>query len=189
MTAPFRFITKNEIGNTMGRRPRATGGAFNEHERFFPPVSWANAAGRLAANPGLVGAPGPGRDGRRMNIRRSPAYCRQASTGKTIMAPSETTPEAAALMRGRREGLATAALAAGCIAFINLLGAEKDLLAIVLAGLAIGGLPAGSARRRALAAFGLGGLHLAIVAAIVIAGLTLYHDKVMHLLLLAKNLG
>ena len=105
------------------------------------------------------------------------------------MATPETTPEAAALMRGRREGYATAALAAGCLAFINMLGAEKDLLAIVLAGLAIGGLPAGSARRRALAAFGLGGLHLLLVAAAVIAALTLYHDKLIHLLTLLKDMG
>ena len=105
------------------------------------------------------------------------------------MTGSETTPEAAALMRGRREGYATAALAAGCLAFINMLGAEKDLLAIVLAGLAIGGLPVGAVRRRALAAFGFGGLHLVIVVVSVILGLTLYHDKLMHVISLLKDLG
>lgn len=125
-----------------------------------------------------------------MNIRPPSAYCWQGFIGeKTQMAATETTPEAAALIRGRREGYATAALAAACVAFINMLGAEKDLLAIVLAGLAIGGLPTGSARRRALAAFGLGGLHLVIVVVSVIAALTLFHDKLMRVLLFVKDLG
>ena len=105
------------------------------------------------------------------------------------MTTLDTTPEAAALSRGRREGLATAALAAACVAFINLVGAETDLLAIVLAGLAIGGLPVGAARRRAFAAFGLGGLHLALTAAFVITVLTRYHDKLMHVLQVLKDVG
>lgn len=91
----------------------------------------------------------------------------------------------AALLQGRREGLATAALAAGCVAFINLLGAEKALLAITLAGLALGALPAGPARGRALAALGLGAIYLVTMIVVLI----LYHDKLARLLELLKDLG
>jgi hypothetical protein len=38
----------------------------------------------------------------------------------------------ATLIRGRREGFATAALALACISFVNLFGAEKALLALLL---------------------------------------------------------
>lgn len=38
------------------------------------------------------------------------------------------------LRRGRREGLAMAAVALSIVSFVNLLGAEKALLAIVLRG-------------------------------------------------------
>jgi hypothetical protein len=91
----------------------------------------------------------------------------------------------AARLQGRREGLATAALAAGCVAFINLLGAEKALLAVTLAGLALGGLPAGSARRRALSAMGLGGLYLVTLMLVLL----FYHDKLARLIGLLKDLG
>ena len=101
------------------------------------------------------------------------------------MTGSETTAEAAALMRGRREGYATAALAASCVGFINLLGMEKALLAMALAAMAIGGLPAGAARSRALAAFGLGGVYIVTIVAVV----TVYHDKLLHLLALLKDLA
>ena len=45
--------------------------------------------------------------------------------------------EGAALRTGRSEGMATAALALGAVAFLNLLGAEKGILAIVLAVLSL----------------------------------------------------
>jgi hypothetical protein len=104
------------------------------------------------------------------------------------MTSSQSTqddPQQSALLRGRREGLATAALAAGCVAFVNLLGAEKALLAVTLAGLALGGLPSGPARVRALVAIGLGAVHLATLVAVLI----LFHDKLAHLLRLLKDLG
>lgn len=94
-------------------------------------------------------------------------------------------PQDATLRRGRREGLATAALAAGCVSFINLLGAEKALLALTLAGLALGGFHAGSARRRALAAIGLSTVYIATLIAVLV----LYHDKLSHLMQLLKDLG
>ena len=51
--------------------------------------------------------------------------------------------EGAARRRGRSEGMATAALALGAVAFLNLLGAEKGILAIVLAVLSLRSAPAG----------------------------------------------
>jgi hypothetical protein len=99
--------------------------------------------------------------------------------------PTHDDPRRAALLQGRREGLATPALAAGCVAFINLLGAEKALLAVTLAGLALGGLPAGTARGRALAALGLSAVYLATLITVLI----LYHDKLAYLLKLLKDLG
>ncbi len=94
-------------------------------------------------------------------------------------------PEYAALLQGRREGMATAALAAGCVAFVNLLGAEKALLAVTLAVLALGGLSAGAARGRALAALGLGAAYVATLVTVLI----LYHEKLGHLLQLLKDLA
>jgi hypothetical protein len=112
----------------------------------------------------------------------------EATRQADIMTGSLSThddPRQAALLQGRREGLATAALAAGCVAFINLLGAEKALLAMTLAGLALGGLPAGSARGRALAALGLSAVYIATLVTVLI----FYHDKLAHLLRLLKDLG
>ena len=57
--------------------------------------------------------------------------------------------EGAARRRGRSEGLATAALAVGAVAFLNLLGVEKGILAIVLAVLSLRNAPAGPPPRRA----------------------------------------
>ena len=90
-----------------------------------------------------------------------------------------------ALLQGRREGLAIAALAAGCVAFINLLGAEKALLAMTLGGLALGGLAGGVAQRRAWAALGLGTIYLVTLVLVLIV----YHDKLAHLIALLKDLG
>jgi len=98
---------------------------------------------------------------------------------------TQDDPRQVARRQGRQEGLATAALAAGCVAFVNLLGAEKALLAVTLAGLALGGLPAGSARSRALAALGLSAVYLATLITVLIV----YHDKLTHLLGLLKDLG
>jgi hypothetical protein len=103
----------------------------------------------------------------------------------TGLLPPHDDPRQAALRQGRREGLATAALAAGCVAFLNLLGAEKALLAMTLAGLALGGLPAGPARSRALAALGLSAVYVITLITVLI----FYHDKLAHLLGLLKDLG
>jgi hypothetical protein len=92
-----------------------------------------------------------------------------------------TCPSAAAraFAEGRRAGLGTAALAAGVISFVSLLGVEKALLAVVLGVLAIRGAAAGaSARRLGLAAILLGGLFVATLAVL----LALFHDKFAELL-------
>jgi hypothetical protein len=86
---------------------------------------------------------------------------------------------------GRREGLAIAALALGLVAFLNLLGAEKSLLALVLAGLALSGGGAGRARRRAWLAIGLAALHLVTIAVVLVV----FRDKLGELLGLLRTLG
>lgn len=94
-------------------------------------------------------------------------------------------PEHAALRRGRLEGMATAALAAGCVAFVNLLGAEKAMLAFVLAAVALAGLPRGPARVRAMAAVALAVLYAATIAAVLIV----YHERLGQLIGLLRDLG
>lgn len=103
----------------------------------------------------------------------------------TASQSSHDDPGRAALLQGRREGLATAALAAACLAFVNLLGAEKALLALTLAGLAVRGLPPGAARGRALAAVGLSAVYLATVVTVLI----LFRHELADLIRLLKDLG
>lgn len=75
----------------------------------------------------------------------------------------------AAYRRGRRSGLATAAFAIAIIAYLNLLGIEKSVLAIVLAAMALKGslLPA-IARVRTWGALALAAIHTVTVVVIVI---------------------
>ena len=98
---------------------------------------------------------------------------------------NETPAEAAATVRGRSQAYATAALVAGCVAFINLLGAEKALLAIVLGALALRGFLSRAGRTRAWVAIGLGVLQLIAL----IAALLIFRDNVARLILLLKDLG
>jgi len=101
-------------------------------------------------------------------------------------APSSNDPALqAAVLRGRQEGLATAALAASCVAWVNLLGAEKALLAMTLAGIALHGPAGAAARKRARIAIGLS----AFYAVTWVAVLILYHKQLAHLLQALKNLG
>ena len=85
---------------------------------------------------------------------------------------------AAAYRRGRRAGLATAAIALAVIAYVNLLGIEKSLLALVLAAMALKGslLPAIS-RTRTWIAIALASVHAVTVVAIVVV----YADKLAEL--------
>lgn len=93
--------------------------------------------------------------------------------------------EAQLLARGRSEGLATAAVAMGALSFIQLLGAEKAILAIVLAVLALRGAPSQQGRRRSYTAIVLGVVYLAITAATLI----LFHDELGELIRLLQSLG
>lgn len=86
---------------------------------------------------------------------------------------------------GRRQGLAIAALVLGLISFLNLLGAEKSVLAIVLATLALSGSASRAVRRRSLAAIGLAVIHLITIAMV----LMLFRDELGQLFHLLNTLG
>lgn len=90
-----------------------------------------------------------------------------------------------ARLQGRAEGLATGALAIALLAFVNLLGAEKGLLALVLGLVALRGAGAGTARRRARIAICLGALQLVTVALVVL----LFREEIGQLLALLAKLG
>ena len=89
------------------------------------------------------------------------------------------------LQQGRREGFAIAALALSLISFVHLLGAEKALLAIVLAVAAIRGSTRGVARQRGMIALAIAGVY---VVTIVIAVVVL-RDKFGELLRLLSELS
>ena len=87
--------------------------------------------------------------------------------------------------QGRKEGFAIAALALGLLCFVNLLGAEKGLLALVLGWLALKDPASASARRNAKIAIGLALLQIATIALVLI----LFHDKFAQLIALLHKLG
>ncbi|HEY5103352.1 MAG TPA: hypothetical protein VII70_11265 [Steroidobacteraceae bacterium] len=95
-------------------------------------------------------------------------------------------PVQAAYQQGRRIGLATGALAIGCVAYINLLGVEKSILAAVLAVTALRGAARGSQLlRRSRAALALAAAHLAMSAAVLV----IFRDKLPQLAQLLQKLG
>lgn len=69
---------------------------------------------------------------------------------------------------GRRQGLAIAALAMSLVSYLNLLGAEKSILAIVFAVCAMSGSASALVRRRSLAAIGLALLHLVTIGVVLV---------------------
>ena len=91
----------------------------------------------------------------------------------------------AAQRQGRGEGLALAAVALAIVAFINLLGAEKAILAMVLAVLARRDATSTIARRRSRIAIALGALQLGTVAVVLV----LFRDRLGQLVDLLKTLG
>lgn len=91
----------------------------------------------------------------------------------------------AALKRGRGEGFATAAIVLGVAAFLNLLGMEKGILAIVFGVLALRSVAVGGARHQGWIAIALGAVQIATVVVVLI----LFHDKLGQLLDLLKTLG
>ncbi len=84
-----------------------------------------------------------------------------------------------AFQEGRRIGLATAALALGVVSFLNLLGLEKSILAIVLALLAMQGAePVTAAFRRGRTALMVSAVHVLTIVVVLV----LFHDKLLQLL-------
>lgn len=86
---------------------------------------------------------------------------------------------------GRRQGMATAALALGLVSFLNLLGMEKAILAIVLALLAMSGSTSPLVRRRSGFAVGLALLYVLTIALVLV----LYHDQLNEFLQLLTKLS
>lgn len=98
--------------------------------------------------------------------------------------PPAAATEAARLL-GRREGLALAALATAAVAFLNLLGVEKALLAVTLAALALQGVAVGRVRDRAMTAIVLAAAYLVTVAVVAI----LYGNRLATLVSLLRDLA
>jgi hypothetical protein len=86
---------------------------------------------------------------------------------------------------GRRQGLAIAALAASLVAYVNLLGAEKSILAIVLATIAMFGTGSRIVRRRSLIAIGLSLVHIATIIAVLV----IFRNELGELVQLLSQLG
>lgn len=89
------------------------------------------------------------------------------------------------LDRGRREGYALAALALSLVSFVNLLGAEKSILAIVLAAFAMSGSSLGAVSIKARVAVAIAALHIVTVGVVIF----LLRDKLGELLDLLRQLG
>ena len=106
-----------------------------------------------------------------------------------MSAPAELTASTAtddAYDAGWRMGLASAALALSVVAFFNLVGLEKSVLALVLAVISVRGAPAAfAARRRGTPAIWIGAVHIATI----IVGLVLMRGKLWHLIQLLHQLN
>lgn len=100
-------------------------------------------------------------------------------------APLDPRSDQQALRRGRSEGLAIAALALGVLSFIQLLGMEKALLAMVLGGLALRGAVTARSRRQAWTALALGAAYLVITVSVLL----LFQDRLAELIRLLQTLG
>jgi hypothetical protein len=99
---------------------------------------------------------------------------------------AETDRVQAAFQEGRGVGLATGAMALSVVAFFNLLGIEKSILAGVLAILALQSVGASRAViRRGQAALIVAAIHLITVVAVI----ALFHDKLLQLVHLLQKLG
>jgi hypothetical protein len=95
-------------------------------------------------------------------------------------------PDQTAYEEGRRFGLATAALALGVVSFVNMLGIEKSILAIVLAVLAIHGAGFRTAvRRRGRTALLIASVH--VVTSVVV--LVIFRAKLTELVQLLHKLS
>jgi hypothetical protein len=104
-----------------------------------------------------------------------------------VSGPSASDPIQDAFRSGRNAGLSIAALAMSVVAFINVLGMEKSLLALTLALLALrGSLPTDrSVKVRGRVAVGLAVCHLLVVLAVLI----LFQDRLTDILHVLQSLG
>ena len=69
---------------------------------------------------------------------------------------------------GRREGFAIAAVSLSLLSFLSLLGAEKSILAIVFAAMALSRPGSNSVRRRSFLAIGLSLLQMITIAVVLV---------------------
>ena len=83
-----------------------------------------------------------------------------------------------AYQAGRRAGFALAALATSVVAFISLLGAEKAILALVLAAWAMRAAAPGSMPRK-LGAVAVGVAVVYLITCVMV--IVLFHDKIIAL--------
>jgi len=86
---------------------------------------------------------------------------------------------------GRRQGLAIAALALGLISFLNLLGTEKSILAIVLGVIAMSGSSSRLVRQRSFIAIGLALLQIVTIGVVLL----LFQDELGQLVELLSKLS
>lgn len=93
--------------------------------------------------------------------------------------------ESRLLEQGRREGFALCAFVLGLVSFVNLLGAEKSILAIVFAAFAIRPAAHGKARRFAWVAVVAAVLHLCTLGLVLV----LYRDELARLVELLRRLA
>jgi hypothetical protein len=99
---------------------------------------------------------------------------------------SQIDPVHVAYQEGRRLGLATGALALSVVAFVNMLGIEKSVLAGVLALLSLqGARPVASVLRRGRAALAIAAVHAVTIVTVLI----LFHDKLLQLIHLLQKLS
>ncbi len=97
-----------------------------------------------------------------------------------------TSPADDGFDAGRRYGLATAALALSVVSFLNLLGMEKSMLALVLAVIAMRGAePIGILMRRSRVAIGIAVLHVLTISVVLV----IFHEKFAELLTLLHELS
>jgi hypothetical protein len=93
---------------------------------------------------------------------------------------------AAAYRNGRSAGLATAAMAASLVAWFNLFGIEKSILAIVLSLLAVkGGTALADATRRSRIALMIAALHTVTIIGLLVA----FHEKLIDFIRLLHKLS
>lgn len=98
-----------------------------------------------------------------------------------------TTPRAEGAL-GQKYAYATVSLVLGIMSFVNLLGIEKGLLAIVFGALALSGRPGPAlAERRAWGKLGvvLGAIQVVLVIAVV----ALNFDKLLEVIRMLEQLG